>query len=299
MSASGYAVPKDPTSFLTEKLKKKIEDACVELVRLAPPQSFGIYDAKDSEQAVKKYVEALIGLLDQKPYLISELVKDDKQTARITYNELDKEWVRKLLEKAIRELRFKPKTKPDYTAFSSRIVPDGSKAWLEFRTVDCVFAAILAALGFRPDDSRVDPKGKDKSEVETAEMAEKDAEEWLAGQLNFARRVTPDVALIYVLEQQFGWDRVADGLLVSDFKKNEKAPSSFILSYQQNGDAWHTVYVDHPNNPTWTVIDRQATAKSTGPGKVNDGGLCDAWKIDKKTPGFEELETAWKNRSKK
>jgi hypothetical protein len=105
----------------------------------------------------------------------------------------------------------------------------------------------------------------------------------------------PRCGLIYVLEEQFKWKRVADGVLVSDFKKLKAAPSSFIISYQRNGDDWHTVFIDHPNTSTWTVIDRQGTA--LGITNVNDNGLCDAWQVDTTTPGFSAIQTAWNNRN--
>jgi hypothetical protein len=302
MAAGGYAVPQDPGALIDEALKKKFKEACVELVRIAPPESFGMYYDPTGANALKEYVGNLLSLLDQKPYLLAELVKEKQQTVRVTYQQLDKTWVGWALAEAAKSLRFTSRKKVDYSAFSSRIVPDGNKAWVEFRTVDCVFAAILAALGFRPAKSRVDisklqgAQQRKEATVEDAEQAEQQAEDWLAGQLNFARRVTPDVALIYVLEQQFQWTRVADGAKVSEFKKDKTTPSSFILSYQQNGDQWHTVFLDHPSNSDWTVIDRQATAKATGPAKVNENGQCDAWKVDKTKPEFQKLQNAWDSR---
>jgi len=295
MATGSYAAPKDPGKLVDAKLKEKFKEACVELVRIAPPDTFGIYDVGNTAESLKEYVSKLLGLLDQKPYLMAELVKEDKQTVRLTYKELDKKWVEGALEEAAKTLRFKQK-KVEYTAFSSRIVPGDNKAWMEFRTVDCVFAAILAVLGFKPGSARVDLdklKVKDKgSVVEQSEQAEQAAEDWLAKELNFSRRVTPDVSLIYLLEEQFQWKRVSDGDKVSEFKKNKAAPSSFIISYQQNGDQWHTVYVDHPSTSAWNVTDRQASAKTAEP-KLNETGLCDAWQVDKTTPGFQELQKAW------
>jgi hypothetical protein len=243
-------------------------------------------------------VNKLIELLEQKPYLVAEL----KGSVRISYGDFtdgDKKWARSVLEEETAKLRLTM----DNTAFKSRLSPTEQKGWMEFRAVDCVFAAILAALGFRPDKSRIDVGSKDVKKlqdkpkaqlVEREEKSEIEAEDWLATQLNFVRRVTPDVALIFVLEEQFAWKRVADGLKVSEFKTGTAAPSSFILSYQKSGDDWHTVFIDHPANSEWVVIDRQGTA--LGVTGVNENGLCDAWEIDRETPGFLSLQEQWNKR---
>ncbi len=301
MASPGYGVPTVPQrktpgglNFLQDdKLKQAFRKDLIELVRVAPPRTLGVAFVGDQKQACSDYVDALINLLETKPYLIAELDK----TNRISYanfTKTDKQWVRQVLVEETRNLRFRM----DDTAFKSRLAPNETQGWLEFRTIDCVFAAILAALGFRPTANRVDVdklKVKDKQQhIENAERLEREAEDWLAQQLNFVRRVTPDAALIFVLEVQFGWKRVSDGALVSAFKSGKAAPSSFILSYQRNGDDWHTVYLDHPNTSTWTVIDRQGTA--LGISTVNDNGLCDAWQVDAATPGFITLQTAWNNR---
>ena len=299
----GYDTPTLPAkdaqsglNFLKDtKLQADFRKDLIELIRIAPPESLGIYAAKKATDTLKLYIQKLLELLEAKPYLVAEL----KGTVRISWadlSETDKLWMRKALE----EEAYKLRSTMDNTAFKSRISPTETKGWLEFRTIDCVFAAILAALGFNPGKSRLDVGSKDlkkllpaqqQKALETSEKTEIEAEDWLAQQLHFVRRVTPDVALIYVLEQQFGWERVADGLKVSEFKAGTAAQSCFILSYQRNGDDWHTVFLDHPDTAVWTVTDRQGTA--LGKTAVNDNGLCDAWLVDRDTPGFQALQEAF------
>lgn len=299
--ASGFPTPSMPgkkvpggLNYLQEEaLRKKFRDAVVELVRLATPHKLGVVLGGDVQANRDAYADALYIYIESNPHVLAELIKNQKLTFA-DFSKTDKAFIAQVLKEEVRKLR----PTIDNTTFKTRIVPQDSKGWLEFREVDCFFAALLAALGYRPAKARINPAGiaKDRreKELEKQEQDEREAEAWLVKELNLSQRVTPDATLIFLMEQQLGWERVADGSRFSEFKAGRGVDTSYILSYQKSGDSWHVVYVSHQIGGAWSVIDRQATAQG-GSGAIPDTARCDAWQVEN-TAGFRELQTAFDNR---
>jgi hypothetical protein len=187
---------------------------------------------------------------------------------------------------------------------TTRICLGHSASWIDFRTKDCVFAAILHAL-HDITSNRVNPRGM-KGDVDSAitasERDEAAMETWLANYLGVARALTPDVQLIHILEFDLGWKNQGAVQTFNDLKKGEYKGKSYIVSYEQNPgteskDAfWHTVYVDVSSGGTATVIDRQATGQGSS-GAISLTAKCDAWLIDKTTTGYLAMKRAFDGRT--
>ena len=288
------AVPTGLNYLQDEPRKKSIRASVVELVRLATPSKLGVQIGGNIQVNRDAYADALYAYIQDNPHVLSELENNQKVTYA-DFSKTDKAYVLQVLKAEIQKLR----PTINNTTFRTRLVPDESKGWIEFREKDCFFAALLAALGYRPAKNRVNPESVPKAtretKLETQEKDERETEAWLATQLGVSQRVTPDAMLIYLMEQQFGWNRVADGTKFSELKASAPVPSSYILSYQKSGNSWHVVYVAHPTGLAWNIIDRQAT--STGASaEIADNARCDAWLIQATTPGFAELQNAFDNR---
>lgn len=282
--------------FQNEKLKEGFREAIENYIRLIPPLEVGVYEGMTDQIARKQYVAAIQKRFETKPYLLKELIAAEK----VMYSDLspsDKKWVQLEIGLAWDRIR---KNEIAYTKFTSRIIPDHVPSWMDFRTVDCVFAAILRTLT-KIETARVDPRSLTGNEtaksatVTARESSEAEMEAWLAEYFKVGRRVTPDVQIIHLIEHDLGWKNLADVEKFSDLKAGEYKGKAYIVSYEktagtQSRDAfWHTVYVEIASNGKAEITDRQATGMGIVP-NILDTASCDAWMINKETEGYKELK---------
>ena len=315
-ASSGYSVLSDPgakiegglryfrTDFTDETLKKQAEklrksfrEAIEHYVRLVRPGEVGVESWEPASAARKKYVDAVYARIKATPYLLKELL-GDKKVAFDDLSPADQRWVHDELFRAWDKLR----TSAENMQITERICLGHSASWMDFRAVDCVFAAILRTLtqitSARVDTTKVG-KGQDPETVVTkSEEKEAQLEAWLAEYFNVARTVTPDVQLIHLLESDLGWKNMSSITKFAELKTAPYRGKSFIVSYERTAgtstrDAfWHTVYVEISSSGKAAITDRQATGLGSS-GAIADSAKCDAWKIDPSTKGFKELKEAF------
>lgn len=289
--------------FTNEKLRKSFREAIENYVRLVKPGEVGVTGYESPGDARKAYVKALYARIKNTPYLLKELVGDKK----VAFDDLpaaDQRWVRDELYRAWDALRKAKGSSP--MPITTRICLGHSASWMDFRTKDCVFAAILHTL-VTIDANRKDPRdvkgGQDaETVITTAERDEAAMEAWLASYFGVARAITPDVQIIHLLEFDLGWKNISDVKVFSDLKAGSNKGKSYIVSYERTPgteakDAfWHTVYVDISSSGNAKVTDRQATGQGSS-GSIAGSAKCDAWLIDKTTTGFKDLKRAFDSRT--
>jgi hypothetical protein len=279
-----------------EKLRKSFREAVEHYVRLVLPGEVGVEKWEPAPTARKKYVDAVYKKIQATPYLLKELM-GDKKVAFDDLSAADQRWVRDELYRAWDKLR----AGNNNMVVTERICMGHMASWIDFRTVDCVFAAILRTLT-ELTTPRVDPtKLKNvnaETAITTAEKRETDMETWLADYFHVARSVTPDVQLIHLLESDLGWKNVHQITTFQDLKAGPHRGHAYIVSYERTpGTAtkdafWHTVYVQISGNGSATITDRQATGMGFK-GTIADSANCDAWRIDTTTAGFQKLKKAF------
>jgi Domain of unknown function (DUF4157) len=279
-----------------EKLRKSFREAIEHYVRLVLPGEVGVETWEPAPTARKKYVDALYKKIKATPYLLKELMGNQK----VAFDDLsvaDQRWVHDELYRAWDKLRVGNKN----MRITERICMGHMASWIDFRAVDCVFAAILRTLT-ELNTSRVDPtkvKGGDPDKaITTGEKREADMETWLAEYFHVARTVTPDVQLIHLLESDLGWKNVCDITTFQELKAGPHRGNAYIVSYERTpGTAtkdafWHTVYVAISGGGNAAITDRQATGMGFK-GSIADSANCDAWRIDTTTTGFQKLKKAF------
>ncbi len=285
--------------FQDERLRKSFREAIEQYVRLVAPGEVGVTTTMGASDARKTYVKALYGQIEHKPYLLKELVGDKK----VAFDDLppaDRRWVKDELYRAWDQLRA---AKNAYSMpITTRLRLDHTASWIDFRTQDCVFAAILHTLTDIGTGRVVVRTTIPEATIKSTEKAEAEMETWLADYFGVARRITPDVQLIHLLESDLGWKNMSDVRVFSDLKAGSYKGKSYIVSYEKTAgtstkDAfWHTVYVDIKSNGNATITDRQATGLGTT-GSIMDSAKCDAWLIDTGTSGFLKLKRAFEERT--
>ncbi len=285
--------------FQDERLRKSFREAIEHYVRLVAPGEVGVTTTMGPSDARKNYVKALYERIEHKPYLLKELVGDKK----VAFDDLppaDRRWVKDELYRAWDQLRA---AKNAYSMpITTRLRLDHTASWVDFRTQDCVFAAILHTLTDVTTSRVVVRTTVPEATIKSTEKAEADMETWLADYFGVARRITPDVQLIHLLESELGWKNMSDVRVFSDLKAGLYKGKSYIVSYEKTAgtstkDAfWHTVYVEIKSNGNASVTDRQATGLGTT-GSIMDSAKCDAWLIDTGTSGFKKLKKAFDERT--
>jgi hypothetical protein len=293
---AGAKLPGGVQYFQEEKLKKSFREAVEQYVRLVAPGDVGVESWEPPAAARKRYVDVLYRRIQSKPYLLKELVGDKK----VAFDDLpaaDQRWVRDELYRAWDKLRIDREN----MQVTGRIRLGHMASWMDFRAVDCVFAAILRTL-IELTDARVDTsriKGKDPATVVTeSEAKEAEMEAWLADHFHVARSVTPDVQIIQLLESDLGWKNMSAVATFADLKTASYRGKAYIVSYErtpgtETKDAfWHTVYVEINSSGKAKITDRQATGMGSS-GSIPDSAKCDAWKIDPGTSGFQALKKAF------
>lgn len=296
-ASSGYGIMDAPPAaiagglqyFQNERLKTSFREAIEHYVRLVKPGEVGVTNWDGDPR--KNYVKALLTRIEKKPYLLKELVKDEK-VAFDNLSAADRRWVKDELYRAYDNIR----KGPSHMEFTTRIRLGHHAEWLDFRTKDCVFAAILRSLKKieppRVDTARV--RGRDPADlVNEKEQGEAEMEAWLADYFGVSRQITPDVQLIHILESDLGWKNICEAETVADLKAYPG--KAFILSYErtpgsETRDAfWHTVYIEIGTNGKVVVTDRQATANGST-GAIAESAKCDAWQIDTTSKGYVDMK---------
>lgn len=304
MASSAFAtltmptVNKDGLNYLGDtKIAKSFQDSLQALVETVKPEDLGVdlpYLPQDQPNFPGVYADGLISYLTKKPYALKELVGKSK----VTFADLsttDKTWVRNKIVEIYKKLR----SSSDFKSFSTRIVSETTYNWMAFRTVDCVFAAIIHELSGGLTSARVKTptKGNVTAQVTEAEKGEAAMETWLASQLGVPRTVMEDSRLVYILEEDLEFPNIAAIGKYSDLTTNTTYKNkSYIVSYEVRDGFWHTVHVSlKGNNPV--VTDRQASATTTNP-TITTTAKCDVWEINRDGEKFRTLLQAFETEFK-
>lgn len=306
-ASSGYGIldqPKEGISgglryFQNKRLHDSFRLAIEEYVRLVAPGDVGVHSYDGGPSAIRKgYVDALLDRIESKPYLLKELV-GDKKVAFDDLSPADRRWVKDELYRAYDRNRIDSKNKN--MLITTRLRLDHHANWLDFRTKDCVFAAILRSLvtidiaRVNPGDKGLKHLGEEKigQKVIKDEAKEAKMEAWLADHFGIDRKVTSDVKLIHILEWDLGWKNLSSVETFADVKTHHN--KAFILSYEvtpgtETKDSfWHTVYVEITGSGKAEITDRQATGLGQK-GSISETAPCDAWEIDTGTSGYLEMK---------
>jgi hypothetical protein len=169
-----------------------------------------------------------------------------------------------------------------------RIVDVNDREWVNWGSHECVFSAILIALGMR--FCCIGKEKQDKAKITVAEQAIHTA---LAERLGLPRRTVADESLVYLLEERFGWPRCPVET-VGDLSKCENG-HSYVVSCCENAqtDFWHVIYAQRIGG--WKIVDRQYERKfgqkrASFPG--DPAKEANAWQIDPQTALCGELRMA-------
>ncbi|HEX4750662.1 MAG TPA: hypothetical protein VH302_14050 [Bryobacteraceae bacterium] len=314
MASSAFGTMPMPAAAGTEQLNylsqpnlvREFEVSLKSLVQTVGPEDLGIkfpYDANAKAILPSVYASAVMRYLGQKPYVLKELVG----TQKVMYSDLsktDKQWVRNKIVDLFKELR----STSDYNKFSSRIVPATAYNWMEFRTVDCVFAAVVHELNPqatpRTDRDKMAKsltQEKRTEKIIESEAAEAALEAWVAQYLKAPRSVMEDTRLIYIMEHDLGFKNIPEIARYNELVQEKYRGKTYIVSYEETPGTesksafWHTVHVELKPSGAPTITDRQAPALGRI-AKIRTDAPCDVWQIVRDSPQFQNLLEAFANR---
>ena len=287
-------------------IASEFETSLRAFVQTVRPNDLGIefpWDDMGRSILPSVYATKAMNFLLSKPYMLKELVG----TKKVMYSDLsksDRQWVRAKLVELFKAQR----SASDYNEFSSRIVPDTAYNWIEFRTVDCVFAAVIHELSAQTTlrvnrttlPSALPETAKD-ARIKTAEASEEALEKWLADYLSLPRTVMEDTRLIYVMENDLGFKNIAAIRIYNDLKGDAYRGGRYVVSYERTAGTttrsafWHTVHVSTEAS-TPVITDRQAPALGQV-ASIKTDAPCDVWQINRDNPKFQKLIEAFGNRT--
>ncbi len=262
--------------------KTRVRKALKRMVKQLTPADLGAFSQED-------YIRAFLDYLQRKPYVLAgELYEDRKVVSgRITvgFSLASENWqfIKSAVRELVKELRFHGGA---YNAITTRILPADAPQWVNWRTTDCVFAAILYLIGYRFTGSG-----------SNIEAIEKDLSIELASQLQIPGKVVQDQVLLILMEDRLDWTRMpVKNRQELDAQIGTNAIGRlYIVSYCDNAqtDFWHTVLAERIQGG-WEVIDRQSM-RTVGRSNALGAGECNAWRVNTDSTLFQQVRTHMRN----
>ncbi len=271
-----------PVNF-SDDAKIRVTKALKRIVKQLTPAELASYGDNPYEET--GYVKALLKFLQQKPYMLAgERFEDGKSTSpRIFVDQSlapqNIKFIKDTVSGFVHELRFKQGA---YSCLTTRILPTGAPQFLNWRTTDCVFAAMLYLIGFRFTGSG-----------SNIESIEKELTLELSTALEIPGKLVQDQVLLILMEDRLGWERLKvdnrnqlDGLVATI-----PQGTMLVVTYCSNvtTDAWHTVLARRGAN-AWEPIDRQSV-RTTGQTASLGNGECNAWRVNIDSTLFQQVHT--------
>ncbi len=262
--------------------KTRIRKALKRIIKQLTPADLGAF-------TLENYIRALLDYLQRKPYMLAGELYEDRKVASgrvmIGYSMASENWqfIKSAVRELVKELRFQGGA---YNLVSTRILPADAPQWVDWRTTDCVFAALLYLIGYRFAGSGANIEG-----------VEKDLSLELATQLQIPGKVVQDQVLLILMEDRLQWTRMpVKNRQELDSQIGQNAIGRmYIITYCSNAqtDFWHTVLAERTGDG-WEVIDRQSM-RTTGRPLALGNGECNAWRVNTDSNLFQQVRTHMRN----
>ena len=252
--------------------KKEIRLMILRLVNTVSPLEVGAL-------TLDEYVDNLEVEIREKPHIFSGERYGGERIDLRSIDKSDWKYIRRTIRKAAQKVRW---NQGDYATqhISRRITNGGNLPWDQWKTIDCVFAAILYVLGVRFNSSS-----------QQAQAAEYLVESALANTLGLAHRTVTDETLVWLLERRLGWAKVP-AKNRGELHRASQQHRLYILSYLQDArtDLWHTILAQRVGQ-TWQIIDRQGVRSNIPTTNLSDDQmLVDAWEVNAQSQLIQELQ---------
>ena len=262
--------------------KQRVRKALKRMVKQLTPGDLNAFDKEG-------YIREFLAFLQCKPYMLSSEMYEDGKIASgrimtgFSMNSESWQFIKSAVRELVKELRFQTDA---YSGVTTRIVPTDAPQWVNWRTTDCVFAALLYLIGYRFTGSGTNVEG-----------IERDLSIALATELEIPGKVVEDQVLLILMEQRLKWTRLpVKSRQELDANTGGNAIGRiYLITYCANAstDFWHTVLAER-NQGGWEVIDRQSI-RTSGRAATLGSGECNAWRVNTDSALFQEVRTHMRN----
>ena len=248
---------------LTSKEVAEKRRLIAELVKVTRPQDLG-----ENIFTIKAYADALVAKVLNDPRLLRSIKGKDPY---VQDAEDDDAQPGGYNDKLIREVAYE--LRGGKGALFNQLMPGRALDWNEWRSKDCVFAAILKVFGKESKQAADSPQGEDEDFQNEAKLAEV---------LGFNTGPVEDPVLLMLMER-LGWPRQSNLDTWNKFVAGANRSKIYIVSFDmvQSGTQSHVVVVKWDGSKNdWRVFDRQGKRLNLGERRPQfaDNPL-DAWEV--------------------